>query len=246
MKAYGFIMARGGSKSVPRKNVKMIAGKPLIAWTILEARKAKLLDRIILSTDDEEIAAVGREYGAEVPFIRPAELAQDLTPDLPVFEHVIQWLKEHEGTVPDILVHLRPTSPLRRAEDIDKCVQLLIDHPEADSVRAVTPAPLHPMKTYSLEGDLLKPFIPEEVFGIKEPYNAPRQILPKAYASLCYLSSIRPNVITEKKSMTGNPMLGFTFRSEDALDIDSPEDWEIARITMENRFGVNGEKYENP
>ena len=236
MKTYGIITARGGSKGIPRKNIKDIAGKPLIAWTIESAKRAKRLDRVILTTDDEEIAAIGRQYGAEVPFLRPAEFAQDATPDLPVFLHVLEWLKEHEGAMPDAVAHLRPTGPLRRAEDIDAAVDLLAAHPEADSLRCVAPAPLHPMKTYRIEGDRLVPFIPVDVFGIPEPFNAPRQSLPPAYASLGYLSVIRSKTMVEKRSMTGDPILAQVIRLEDAVDIDSPEDFELARIALEARL----------
>src|SRR5512135_1117225 len=102
------IPARGGSKGIPRKNIRNFAGYPLIAWSIAAAKQSKLVTRVIVSTDDEEIASVARELGAEVPFLRPAELAQDKSLDLPVFEHALQWLKENEGYQPDVVVQLRP------------------------------------------------------------------------------------------------------------------------------------------
>jgi CMP-N,N'-diacetyllegionaminic acid synthase len=160
METIGLLIARGGSKRIPGKNIKEFCGKPLIAWSIEEAKKSKYMKRIIVSTDDEEIARVAKEYGAEVPFMRPLELAQDLTPDLPVFEHALRWLEEHEGAMPELVGHLRGTGPMRTAEDMDKGIEMLINNPEYDSVRAVIPTPLHPMKTYKLEGDTLLPFIP--------------------------------------------------------------------------------------
>jgi CMP-N-acetylneuraminic acid synthetase len=107
------IPARGGSKGIPRKNIKSFAGYPLIAWSIAAAKQSSLVTRVIVSTDDEEIAAVAREWGAETPFLRPDELAQDKTTDLPVFEHALKWLEDVEGYRPDIVVQLRPTSPFR-------------------------------------------------------------------------------------------------------------------------------------
>ncbi len=107
------IPARGGSKGIPRKNIRSFAGYPLIAWSIAAAKQSELVTRVIVSTDDEEIAAVARECGAETPFLRPAEFAQDNTTDLPVFEHALQWLEENEGYQPEIVVQLRPTSPIR-------------------------------------------------------------------------------------------------------------------------------------
>src|SRR5512134_1814031 len=119
------IPARGGSKGIPRKNIRSFAGYPLIAWSIAAARQSACVTRILLSTDDPEIAAVAREYGAETPFLRPAELAQDNTTDLPVFEHAIQWLAQNEGYQPDIVVQLRPTSPIRPRDCVDNAVKIL-------------------------------------------------------------------------------------------------------------------------
>jgi len=136
------IPARGGSKGVPRKNIKPFCGKPLIAWTIEEAKKSAHITRIVVSTDDEEIAQVAKEYGADVPFMRPREIARDDTPDLPVFMHALRTLAQ-ERYEPRLVVHLRATGPLRVASDIDRGIALMLAHPEADSVRAVTKAPLH-------------------------------------------------------------------------------------------------------
>lgn len=226
------IPARGGSKRIPRKNVRNFCGKPLIAWTIEQAKKSNLIKRVIVSTDDEEIAEVARKWGAEVPFMRPADIAADLTPDLPVFTHFLRWCETTDGILPDIVAHMRTVGPLRRVEDVDRGLQLLIDHPDYDSVRAVINAPLHPLKTYKLDGDTLSPFVPPEVFNISEPYNQPVQVLPKAYASAGYFSAMRPRTILEKKSMTGAKILGYEVPSEYAIDIDTPEEFERAEIEM--------------
>src|SRR5512147_1332629 len=142
------IPARGGSKGIPRKNIRNFAGYPLIAWSIAAAKKAACVTRVIVSTDDPEIAAVARECGAETPFLRPAEFAQDNTTDLPVFEHALQWLAEHENYKPDIVIHLRPTSPIRPRGLIDEAVKILLAHPDADSVRGVVPAGQNPHKMW--------------------------------------------------------------------------------------------------
>src|SRR5512138_153049 len=126
------IPARGGSKGIPRKNIRSFAGYPLIAWSIAAAQQASCVTRVILSTDDEEIASIGREYGAETPFLRPAELARDQTTDLPVFEHALAWLKEQEGYQPEIVIQLRPTSPIRPRDCVDRAVKILMDHEDAD------------------------------------------------------------------------------------------------------------------
>ncbi|MHB1385272.1 MAG: acylneuraminate cytidylyltransferase family protein, partial [Bellilinea sp.] len=124
------IPARGGSKGIPHKNIRPFAGHPLIAYSIMAARQAETVTRVIVSTDDPQIAAAAREYGAEVPFMRPDELAQDHTLDLPVFQHALAWLIANEAYSPDVVVHLRPTSPVRPIGLVDEAVRLLLDNPE--------------------------------------------------------------------------------------------------------------------
>src|SRR6266545_922025 len=131
------IPARGGSKGIPRKNIRSFAGYPLIAWSIAAAKQSELVKRLIVSTDDEEIASVARQWGAETPFLRPTELAQDKTTDLPVFEHAIQWLEKNEDYYPEIMVQLRPTSPIRPKGILDHAVHILLEHSDADCVRGV-------------------------------------------------------------------------------------------------------------
>ncbi|MDO9301125.1 MAG: acylneuraminate cytidylyltransferase family protein, partial [Anaerolineales bacterium] len=133
------IPARGGSKGIPRKNIRLFAGYPLIAWSIAAAKQSELVTRIIVSTDDEEIAAVAHEWGAETPFLRPAEFAQDKTTDLPVFEHALKWLDAErlEGYRPDVIVQLRPTSPIRPRTMVDDAIRILLEHADADWVRGV-------------------------------------------------------------------------------------------------------------
>ncbi|GAB4523854.1 MAG: acylneuraminate cytidylyltransferase family protein [Anaerolineales bacterium] len=229
------IPARGGSKSIPRKNIRLFAGHPLIAWSIAAARASEMVTRTLVSTDDEEIAAVARRYGAEVPFIRPAELAQDETPDLPVFEHALAWLAAHENYRPDIIVHLRPTSPLRKVWHIDQAASLLLERPEADSIRSVSPPSQNPFKMYRIGGDgLLRALV--EVPGLPEAYNMPRQALPKVYWHNGYMDAFWSDTITEQHSMSGTTILPFVLSPEDWIDLDTPEDW--ARAENLVRSGV--------
>ena len=146
------IPARGGSKGIPRKNIRNFAGYPLIAYSIAAGLQAETVTRVIISTDDAEIAAVAQQHGAEAPFLRPAEFAQDATTDLPVFEHALRWLAEHENYHPDLVIQLRPTSPIRPPALVDEAVRLLLAHPEADSVRGVVPAGQNPHKMWRLTG----------------------------------------------------------------------------------------------
>lgn len=237
------IPARGGSKRIPRKNIVDVGGKPFIAWTIETARRSRFISRIIVSTDDPKIAEIAKKYGAEVPFLRPKEIAGDLTPDLPMFEHMLKWLKETEGAVPDIIAHLRVNTGLfRTAEDMDKGIELLLAHPECDSVRALIPALLHPLKTYRLDGADLAPFVPrdvaEQISGVAEPFNEPVQKLPKAYAAAGYFSAIRPRTILEQHSMTGKNVLGYVVPAAHALDIDEPEELAYARFLLAARGNI--------
>jgi len=172
------IPARGGSRGIPRKNIREFAGAPLIAYSIAAGLRSNMVTRTIVSTDDEEIAAVARQYGAETPFLRPAELALEYTTDYPVFDHALHWLAEHENYHPEIVVQLRPTSPVRPLTLVDDAIRKLVDHPGADSVRGVVEAGENPYKMWRVDpaSGEMKPLI--GVDGIREAYNAPRQILP--------------------------------------------------------------------
>ncbi len=219
------IPARGGSKGIPRKNIRSFAGYPLIAWSIAAARQSALATRVIVSTDDEEIAAVAREFGAEVPFLRPSELAQDDTTDLPVFEHALKWLEENEGYEPEIVVQLRPTSPLRPKGMADDAIRILLKHADADCVRGVVPAGQNPFKMWRFDGadKPLKSLL--EVDGIPEPYNAPRQILPPVYWQTGHIDAIRIATITRKKSLTGDVIYPLVLDPRYTVDIDNLQDW---------------------
>jgi N-acylneuraminate cytidylyltransferase len=222
------IPARGGSKGIPRKNIRLFAGYPLVAFSIAAGLQAETVTRVIVSTDDEEIAGVARRYGAETPFLRPAELAHDRTTDLPVFQHALEWLAENEGYRPDIVVHLRPTTPVRPPDLVDRSVRLLLAHPEADSVRGITPARENPFKMWLTDGED-KPIRPlTTVSGIDESYNAPRQLLPMAYQHTGLIDVIRPDTILKLNSMSGKTILPIIFDPSYAADLDAPDDWRRA------------------
>jgi len=220
------IPARGGSKGIPRKNIRNFAGYPLVAWSIAAGLQANSVSRVIVSTDDEEIASIAREYGADVPFLRPSELSQDRTPDLPVFEHALKWLEDIEGYKPEIVIQLRPTSPIRPKDCIDSAVKILIEHPNADCVRGVVPAGQNPYKMWRFNGydSPMDPLI--HVEGIAEPYNAPRQILPPAYWQTGHIDAIRTTTIGRKGSLTGDVIYPLVIDSRYTVDIDTLADWE--------------------
>lgn len=237
-KVMALALARGGSKGVPGKNIKDLAGKPLIGWVIDAAKNSKYVDRVILSTDYEDIAKVGKEYGAEVPFMRPKEIAEDSTPDTPVFEHALRWLKENEGYEPKIIVHLRPTGPMLTSDEIDEAIELLEKHPDADSVRSIQEPPKPPFKMWTIEGDHMEPFI-KEVKGedgkiIKDAHTAPRQKLPEVFQTTADVGIMRLETVTEKNSVIGDTVLPYLLKRPTA-DIDIPVDFKIAEILMKDR-----------
>ncbi len=220
-KILALIPARGGSKGIPRKNILPVAGKPLIAHSIQQALESKHITRVIVSTDDEEIADISRKWGAEIPFMRPAEFSQDQSLDIEVFDHALQWLIENEEFQPELVVHLRPTGPVRRVASIDRAIETILAHPEADALRSVQIAKENPYKMWFIENGLLKPILQLE--GIAEPYNMPRQKLPKTYWQNGTLDITRPRTVLEKKSMMGEQILAFEI-NEPAYDLDYPED----------------------
>jgi len=229
--------ARGGSKGIPRKNIRPFAGYPLIAFGIAAALQAKTVTRVIVSTDDEEIADIARRCGAETPFLRPAELAQDRTADLPVFQHALTWLAENEDYHPEAVVHLHPTSPVRPVGCVDRAVRLLLDHPGADCVRSVVEPIQSPYKMWHIderEGNLL-PLL--TLPGVSEPYNTPRQMLPSAYLQTGHVNVVRPATILGG-SMTGQIILPIHIDAGYEVDLDTLLDWErgewwVARKTLD-------------
>ncbi len=221
------IPARGGSKSILRKNEQNFVGHPLLAYSIAAGLQAKSVSRVIVSTDDEGIAEIARQYGAEAPFLRPAEFAQDETLDLPVFQHALNWLAEEEGYRPDVIVQLRPTSPLRPRDLVDRAVEKLLKHADADSVRGVVPAGQNPYKMWRFSGEeAMQPLLKAK--GIAEPYNAPRQKLPQTYWQTGHIDAIRARTILKKNSMSGEVIWPVLIDPRYAVDIDTMNDWRRA------------------
>ncbi len=218
------IPARGGSKGIPRKNVLELAGRPLVAWSITQARESARVDRVVVSTDDAEIAAVARDWGAEVPFLRPGELSGDLSPDIDFVRHALGWFAEHESYEPAMIVHLRPTGPVRRVADIDAAVDLLESRPDADAVRSVTLAHQTPYKMWRLLDDgTMAPIL--ELPEVVDAQSQPRQLLPRVYWQNGYVDVLRPRAVLEHGSMWGRRVLPFVVESE-TFELDYPEDVE--------------------
>lgn len=219
------IPARSGSKSVPHKNIRPFRGKPLIAHSIGQGLAAHNVDRVLVSTDSAEYARIARDFGAEAPFLRPAAIAQDLSTDLEVFQHALNWLDEHENYRPELCLHLRPTYPLRSVKDIEAAVELLLERPDADSVRSVTLAPHTPYKMWRLDAGsgLLRPLLESD---IPEAHNVARQSLPPVYLQNAAIDVVRAAVILDARSMTGSRIL--PYRMPEIHDIDTEFDFAAA------------------
>ena len=204
----------------------------MVAFSIEHSLASKLINRTIVSTDSEEIAKVSEEYGAEIPIFRSKELAGDHILDLPVFEHMLTYLKEEEHYEPEIVVHLRPTSPYRKAAWIDSAIKLLIKNTSADSIRSVSEPSQHPYRVFEIKNKYLFPLMQERH---PEPYLLRRQDLPKMYYYNCVIDVTKPSTIFNKKSMTGDKMLPYIMKSEDSIDIDKPMDLEFAKYFLKSR-----------
>lgn len=215
------IPARGGSKGIPDKNIRLFDGQPLIAYSIRQALQSRLVSRVIVSTDSEKIADVARSCGAEVPFMRPADLADDLSPDIDTFRHMLEWWQANEPALPEMCVHLRPTGPVRRVELIDNAIEMMLDRPDADSLRSVALSELTPFKMWQLDGDFLVPVI--ELDGVPDAHSMPRQKLPKIYWQNGYVDIVRPRTVLESGSMVGARPLAFVV-SEPVYELDYPDD----------------------
>ncbi|HVW64862.1 MAG TPA: acylneuraminate cytidylyltransferase family protein [Nitrosospira sp.] len=234
MLIYSLIPARGGSKAVPHKNIRPLQGIPLIAHSIEVSLKCPSIQRTFVSTDSEHIADIAKNAGAEIPFLRPPELARDDTRDLPVFQHFLDWLVRNALPIPDAVLQLRPTSPCRSVSKIEEAVELLKNNPEADSVRGVIEPGQNPYKMWRMgEDGFMRPLL--TIPGILEPYNEPRQSLPKVYWQTGYLDLIRTRTILEKKSLTGTRVLPLPIDSTEAIDIDDEFSFELTEWILAKR-----------
>jgi CMP-N-acetylneuraminic acid synthetase len=219
----GLVPARGGSKGVPRKNVRLLRGKPLLQYTAEAALAARRLTHVALSTDDEEIAAVGRMCGLDVPFLRPGDLAADTTPMLPVVQHALRWFDAH-GNHFDAVCLLQPTHPLRRPADVDRCIELL-EESGADAVMTVLPVPAtyNPHWVYFQEADSILRLSTGEATPITR-----RQALPPAFHREGSVYVTRRATLLDGNSLYGTRTIGYTVTEETSVNIDEERDWTVA------------------
>lgn len=224
MKRLGLIPARGGSKGIPRKNVKLLAGKPLLVWTVEAALRSGVLDAVVVSTDDEEIAEVARNAGAAVPFMRPSEFAQDDTPGLYPVLHALDQLPHY-----DSVLLLQPTSPLRSTDDINGCVELAT-RLGAPSVVSVAEPDRHPYWMYRLTaGQTLQPLI-------DQPAVLRRQDLPTVYSANGALYCVQSDWLRQRRSFITSETVGYVMPAARSIDLDTPMDWKLAELLLKEQI----------
>lgn len=224
------VVARGGSKSIPRKNLAPLAGRPLIAWSIEAARQCDAAGRVVVSTDDPEIAAVARTFGAETPFVRPPELARDETPTMPVVLHALRWLDQHEGYRPDRVLLLQPTSPLRTSQDIAAAISLADDR-GAESVVSVTPASSHPYLTKRITAaGLLEDFV-------AHPPVERRQDLEPAYALNGAIYLALRSLLVDHETFYAPRTYAYVMPPERSIDVDTPWELHLCELVLRDRLG---------
>jgi len=231
---FGFIFARGGSKGVPKKNIRLFAGKPLIAYAIQAAQQSHLITRVIVSTDDAEIAKISVQYGAEVPFLRPAELAGDKSPEWLAWQHAITEIQSKNDQTIDVFVSIPTTSPLRSTEDIDACIAKLLNS-DADIVVAVKKAERSPyfnMVRCDEKGYVHLVIPPEKVMHRRQDAPAVYDMTTVAYAA-------RPEFIMNAKNIFEGKVLAVEIPPERTLDIDTELDFAIAEFLMRKKLNMH-------
>ena len=226
----GLITARGGSKGLPRKNILPLAGKPLIAWTLEAARRSRRVDRVVVSTDDQEIASVSRQWGAEVPFIRPAELARDESGHMDVVIHAVDWLAREQHYCPDYVLLLQPTSPLRSTEDIDAAVDLILAR-GADSLIGICEVQQHPylVRKITEEGRLA-----DFMADVPPPGSTERrrQNWPPAYVENGAIYLTRTTVLLERRTFLPEKTIPYIMPMQRSLEIDNAWDMRLVEAVI--------------
>jgi len=231
MRILGIIPARGGSKGIPFKNIQKLAGKPLIEYTILSAKKSKYIDKVIVSTDNEKIAKISKSAGAEVPFMRPKKFSNDKSPTIDYVKHALEFLSTHQSYVPDIVLILQPTSPLRTTEVIDKSIEML-KKSNATCVLGVSKIKNHPYLSFWHSGKYLKPFKK----NFQKYYQ--RQKFPVLYYPTGSIYTFWRKTIEKYDSFYGPKIKPLLIDDETKIDVDDKYDFFVGEMTL-----LNWQKY---
>lgn len=230
------IPARAGSKRVPNKNIRPLAGHPLIAYSIAAARDSGVFTDIVVSTDSEEYAAIARYYGAEVPFLRPPEIAGDRSPDIEWVEYTLRCLRDL-GREYECFSILRPTSPFRLAETIKRAWKTFFARPEADSMRAVEKCSQHPGKMWVVRGDQMYPLL--TIGPIEQPWHSSQYpSLPVVYVQNASLEIAWTRVVFDQHTIAGDVLIPFFTVDHEGLDVNNEYDWRIASDMVANKLAA--------
>ncbi len=218
------IPARSGSKGIKDKNLSNLGGFPLIAYSIVAAKLAKQIDRVLVSTDSEHYAEIGRRYCAEVPFLRPTELSGDASTDRDFMLHAMQWVQENEGQIPEYWVHLRPTTPLRDPAHLDSAIQVLVNRPEATALRSAHVSPESPFKWFRLNEVGFFTALTSDDTSL-DKFNLPRQTYPKAYIPDGYVDIVKSTFVMNSGQFHGDRVLGY--ESPYCTEVDSQDELDM-------------------
>jgi CMP-N,N'-diacetyllegionaminic acid synthase len=219
------IPARSGSKSLVDKNIKPLSGHPLIAYSIAAARMSTKIDRVVVSTNSQEYAGIAKQYGAEVPFIRPDEFSTDTATDKDFLIHAMNWLKENEGSVPEYWAHLRPTTPLRNIENIDNAIDEIMQDSSATSLRSGHKAPESPLKWFTRSERYFRGVIDGE------GYNLPKEAFEQVYIPDGFIDIVKSSFIMNNNGIHGDRMIGF--ESPVCTEVDSVEEFEYIQYQLD-------------
>jgi CMP-N,N'-diacetyllegionaminic acid synthase len=231
MEILTIVPARSGSKGLPKKNILPLNGHPLLSYSIAAGLQTKEITRVICSTDKKEIGDIAQRYGAEVPFLRPPALAEDGSRDIGCFEHALQWLRNNENYIPDFVINLRPTSPIRFVEDIQRAIKIIKSNDLIDSVRSICTPTTTPYKMWKKDNsDFMTPLL--KLTNDPEPYNSARQDLPEVWAQTGAIEVMRENTISGLKSMSGANIAGIEISEERYSDIDNANDFLKAEVML--------------
>lgn len=225
MKIISLIPARGGSKGIPQKNIIKFGKHPLIAYSIAESLLSKHIQETIVSTDSSEIATIAEEYGASVPFLRPEEISRDNSTDKEFFQHYLDYLKTNARDVPDLIVHLRPTTPLREINVVDKAIEHMIENKEATALLSTHKVHWSPFKMFRAEGGYMVPYF--QFKGLKESFSLPRQTFEDSYVQNGYVDIERPSILINTGLLYGDKIR--MWETDMLPDIDVLSDYEYAK-----------------
>lgn len=225
------IPARGGSKGVPKKNIKILGKLPLIAYSIKVAKKSKYIRRVIVTTDDQETANISRNYGAEILYLRPKKISTGDSIDIDFFKYHIKYLIDNHLDVPDLIVHLRPTTPFRDVSVIDDAIEFFKKDKRASSLRSANIANVTPYKIFKKDGKYMKPFLSSNL--AVEFYNLPRQAFEEAYVPNGYVDIVQPDIFKSSNILHGDNIL--LYKTQETVDIDTIEDFEFAEQILKKQ-----------